>query len=106
MKQHAPQRVPGILSPDQMRQRQRYFLSRSEAILAIQDHAMAAIQHQDCRARALILGLMNVKILVFELKRKLKTFPPQRRKKRLPDIKIHRVAELIALGNSAGLDTR
>ena len=69
VKQHAAQRVARILRPDQVRQRQRDFLRWREAIFAIEDHAVAAIQHQHRRAGALILTLVDVQVLVFEVER-------------------------------------
>ncbi len=74
MKQHAAQAVAGILRPDQVRQRQRDFLRRREAVFAVQDHAVAAIEHQHRGAGALILGLMHVQIGVFEIERDLQPF--------------------------------
>ena len=64
MEQHDLQRVAGILRLDQLRERQRDALGRREAILAVEDHAVAAVEHQHGRARALILALHDHQILV------------------------------------------
>ncbi len=64
VEQHDLQRVARILVLDQLRERQRDALGRREAILAVQDHAVAAVEHQDRRARALILALHDHQILV------------------------------------------
>ena len=64
MEEHDLQRVAGILRPDQLRERQRDALGRREAILAVEDHAVAAVEHQHRRARALILALRDHQVLV------------------------------------------
>ena len=64
MEQHHLQRIAGILRLDQLRQRQRDTLGRREAILAVEDHAVAAVEHQHRRARALILALHDHQIFV------------------------------------------
>jgi hypothetical protein len=71
VKQHAAQAVAGILRADQVRQRQRHLLGRREAILAVQDHAVAAIQHQHRGAGALIFGLVHVQVGIFQIERNL-----------------------------------
>src|SRR5665213_2412026 len=50
VKQHQRQRVPGILRADQMPQRHRHALGRSEAVLAVQNHRVGAVQQHHRRA--------------------------------------------------------
>ena len=64
VEQHDLQRVARILRLDQLRQRQRDALGRREAILAVQNHAVAAVEHQHRGARALILALHDHQIFV------------------------------------------
>ena len=53
------QRVAGILRPDQVRERERDALGRREAVLAVEDHAVAAVEHDHRGAGALILALRD-----------------------------------------------
>ena len=64
MEQHDFQRVARILRLDELRERQRDALGRRKAILAVQNHAVAAVEHQHRRARALILALDHHQIFV------------------------------------------
>ena len=64
VEEHDLQRVARILRLDQLRERQRHALGRREAILAVQDHAVAAVEHQHGRARALILALHDHQVLM------------------------------------------
>ena len=58
------QGIAGKLRLDQLRQRQRDALGGREAILAVEDHAVAAVEHQHRRARALILALHDHQVFV------------------------------------------
>ena len=104
MEQHAAQTIAGILRADQVRQRERDFLGGREAILAVENHAVAAIQHEHGRAGALILGLMHVQIGIFQWNRNFEAFALDGRKQSLADVQVDRVAELVRLGSPAGFD--
>ena len=67
VEEHDLQRVAGILQANQVRQRQRDALGRREAILAVEDHAVAAVEHQHRRARALVLPLRDHQVLVVDV---------------------------------------
>jgi hypothetical protein len=58
------ERVAGILRLDQLRQGERHPFGRRESILAVEDHAVAAIEHQHGRARALIFPLHDHQVFV------------------------------------------
>ena len=63
MEEHHLQRIAGILQADEVGERERHALGGREAILAVQDHAVAAVEHEDRRAGALILSLGDHEIL-------------------------------------------
>ena len=87
-----------------MRQRQRHFLGRSEAVLAVENHAVAAIQHQDRGAGTLVLALVDVQVRVLQIERHLGALAADGGEQRGADIQIQRVAELVALAGTVGLD--
>ena len=67
VEEHDLQPVAGILRADQVGQRERDPLGRREPILAVQDHAVAAVEHQDRRAGALELALDDHQVFVVDL---------------------------------------
>jgi hypothetical protein len=69
VKEDEVERVAGILRADEMRERHGDFFRRREAVLAIQNHGVRAIEHDHGGAGALILALMHVEIVVFEIER-------------------------------------
>ena len=64
VKEHDLQGVARVLRLDQLRERQRDPLGRREPILAVQDHAVAAVEHQHGRAGALVLALDDHQVVV------------------------------------------
>ncbi len=66
---------------------------------------MAAIQHQNRGARALIFRLVYVEIGIFQLNRDLEPLPLNGRRERLADIQIEGIAEFVELGGAAGFDS-
>ena len=69
MEQHGVQRVARVLRADQVRERERDPLGRREAVLAVEDHAVAAIEHDHRRARALVLALRDHQVRVVDVDR-------------------------------------
>ena len=104
VEQHAAQAVAGILRADQVRQRQRDLLGGREAILAVEDHAVAAIEHQHRGAGALVLALVDVQVGVLHVERDLGALAADGGEQRLADVEVQRVAELVLLGGAGGLD--
>jgi hypothetical protein len=67
VKQDDVERVARILQPDEIRERQRHALRGRETILAVQDHAVAAVEHQHGCARALIFALRHHQVFVLDI---------------------------------------
>ena len=105
VEQHAAQAVARILRANQMRQRHRHPLGRREPVFAIENHAVAAIEHQHGRAGTLVFALMDVQIGIFQIDRHLDALTPDRREQRLADIEVQRVAELILLRRAGRFDS-
>ena len=104
VEQHQRKRVPGILRADQMRQRHRNFLRRSEAVFAVKNHRMRTVEHQHRRARRLVLALMHLQVGVFDVERQGEPFALDRARERGGDVEIQRVAKLVGFRRAAGLD--
>ncbi len=118
VEQHDLQRIAGILRLDQLRQRQGDALGWREAILPVQNHAVAAVEHQHRRARALVLALDDHQVVVRHAdpagvgardRRRaalgaLPRFAVDRVQQRAGGIQVQRVAELVRLGGSRRLD--
>ena len=68
VEEHAVQGIAGILRADQVRERERHALRRREAILAVENHAVAAIEHQHRGAGALILALVDHQVGVVHVR--------------------------------------
>ena len=96
MEQHQVQRVAGILRANQVAQRHRDFLGRRKAIFAVQNHAVAAIEHQHRSAGALIFALVDLEVLIIQFERRLQAVAANRGEQSRIDVQIHRVAKLIA----------
>src|SRR5579875_81967 len=104
MEQHAAQGIARILRADQMRERERYFLGWCKAILAIEDHAVAAIEHKHSCARAKILGLMHVEVGILLVEGKPQALALQCGKERGAHIQVEQVTKLIGFGTTACID--
>src|SRR5262249_49870781 len=85
-----------VLSPYQMSQRERYSLCRREPVFTVQNHRVRAVQHEDRRARTLVLGLMHHQILILEVYRHAKAFALDGRLERGVYVEIERVSKLIS----------
>ena len=49
VEQHDPEAVAGELGADQVGERERHLLGRREAVLAVEDHRVRAVEHQHRR---------------------------------------------------------
>ena len=67
MEEYERERVAGILCANEVRERHRYFLRRSEAVFAVEDHGVRAVEHDDRGAGTLVFALMDVEIVVLEV---------------------------------------
>ena len=77
VEQHDPQRVAGELRANQVRERERDFFRRCEAVLAVQNHRVRAVEHQYRRGRRAVYRLMHHQIVVLEIDRHAETFALQ-----------------------------
>ena len=87
-----------------MRERHGHLLGRREAVFAVQNHGVRAIQHHHRGAGALILALVHVQIVVLQVERQADAFARDRRAERRGGIQVQRVAELVRLRSAAGFD--
>ena len=69
VKEHERERVAGILRADEMRERHGDVLGRREAVFAVKDHGVRAVEHDDGRAGALILALVHLQVAVLDVER-------------------------------------
>jgi hypothetical protein len=67
VKQHHVQGVARVLQPDQVGERQGDALGGREPILALEYHAVAAVEHQHRGAGALIFPLGHHQVVVLDL---------------------------------------
>jgi hypothetical protein len=67
MKQHEFDRVARELRANHVCQRQRHLLGGREAVLAVQDHAVRAVQHHDGRGGGLVLGLTHHQVAFLDI---------------------------------------
>ena len=82
-------------------------LGRCEAILAVENHAVAAVEHQHCGAGALILPLRDHQVLIVDVDAARCVARPaalDRVEDRGGGVEIHRVAELVWLRRAASFD--
>src|ERR1700730_14889185 len=80
-------------------------LGGSEAVLAVQNHAVAAIEQHHSRAGAVILALVDHQVWVGNLDGDLHTIPAHRVEQRFADIQIQRVAEFVLPRDAACFHT-
>ena len=106
VKEHDLQRIAWILEPDEVGERERDALRGRESILAVENHAVAAVEHEDRRARALILTLHDHQIFVVDLDGGPPDvlLAPHGVEDGAARVDVHRVAEFVRLGCAAGFD--
>ena len=104
---------PGYCRRIRFGQRQRHALGGREAIFAVEDHAVAAVEHQDRRARALIFPLRHHEVFVLNIDDRARVVLPRSRVpvgalNRVQDgaarIQVQGVAELVGLGRGDRFD--
>ena len=104
VKQNQVQRIAGILRADQVRERQGHALGRREAVFAVEDHAVAAIEHQHRGAGALVFALVDHQVGIVEFDGHLRAFAAHGVEERGADVQIQRVAEFVGARDAAGFD--
>ena len=62
VEEHERERVAGILRADQMRERHGNFFRGSEAVFAVENHRVRAVEHQHRRAGGLVLALVDLQV--------------------------------------------
>ena len=95
VKENDLEAVAGILRADEVRESQCDFLRRRESVLAVEDHRVRAVEHDDGRTRRAVILLMNVEIAVLEVERHAQPFASDGREQRRVDVEIDRVAKLV-----------
>ncbi len=98
------QRVSWILRANEMRECHSHALCGREAVLAVQNHAVAAIEKNDRGAGAVIFALMDHEIGIRHVDGNFGSLAAHGVEKRLADVEIHGVAELVGARHSAGFD--
>ena len=96
------QRIAGILRANQMRERERDALRGREAVFAVENHAVTAIEHQHRGAGTLIFALVDHQVGIIEFDGNLAPLRCDGVEKRSTDIQIQRVAEFVMFGSAAG----
>ena len=104
MEENHLERVSGKLAADEVGQCQGHFLCRSEAVLAIKDHAVTTVQHENRCTRAVIVGLVNHQVLIFQIEGQLESFPFDRIQKSGTDIQVQGIAKFVGSTRRVGLD--
>ena len=96
--------VAGELRSDQVRQRQRHALGGREAVFAVKNHAVGAIEQQYRRARTLVLALTDLEVAVIEFERQGEAVAANGGEQRRVDVQVQRVAELVRAGGAVRFD--
>src|SRR5579864_7995622 len=104
VKQDEAQGIAGILRANKMRERHGHALRGSETVLAIENHAVAAIEQNDCGAGAVIFALVNHEVGVRHVDGNLRALAPHGVEESFAYVEIHGVAEFVGTRDAAGLD--
>src|SRR5215213_1648656 len=106
VEEHDLQRVAGVLRAYQVRERERDLLRGREAVFAVEDHRVRAVEHDDRRARGLVVLLVYVQVSVFEVDWNRQPLALYRGEERRVHVEVDGVAELVRLRRLRGLDAR
>ena len=98
------QRVAGKLRANQVRERQRHLFRRGETVLAVENHAVAAVEQEHGGARTLVFGLVHHQIGIIEFDGNLGTLAAHRVEQGRADVEIERVAKFIGARDAARFD--
>ena len=79
-----------------MSERQGDFLGGREAVLSVQNHAVAAIEHENRSAGTLVFALADLKVLIIQIQRHFEAVSLDGGKERGVDVQVQRIAELVA----------
>src|SRR5256712_634100 len=98
------QRVARELRADEVGERERHFFGRREAVLAVQDHGVRAVEHEHRGRRRAVLGLVHHEVVVLEVDRHAQALALQRVRERGVHVEVERVTVLVGLADRLGLD--
>src|SRR5882724_9178418 len=96
--------VAGILGSNEMRERHGDALGGSEAIFAVENHAVAAVEENDGGAGRVIFALVDHEVLVLNFDGDFGAVAADSVEKSFADVEIERVAKFIRAGDAAGFD--
>jgi hypothetical protein len=71
VEEHEVHGVAGILRADEVRERHGDALGRREAVFAVQDHRVRAVEQDDRGAGRLVVGLLDVQVGVLDVQRRV-----------------------------------
>src|SRR6266700_5368968 len=95
MEKHQAERVAGVLRANEMRERHGHALGGCEAVLAVENHAVAAIEKDDGGAGALVFALVNHEVRVGHFDGDLGAFAADGVEECFANVQVQRVAEFV-----------
>src|SRR6266404_6478056 len=104
VEQHHAQRIARELRADEVGEGERHFLGRREAVLAVQDHGVRAVEHEHRGRGRAVLGLVHHEVVVLEVDRHPQALALQRVRERGVHVEVERVTVLVGLADRLGLD--
>src|SRR5882762_1772617 len=104
VEQHHAQGVARELRADEVGERERHLLGGREAVLAVQDHGMRAVEHEHRGRGRAVLGLVHHEVVVLEVDRHAQALALQRVRERGVDVEVERVTVLVGLADRLGFD--
>src|SRR5262249_34227769 len=99
------ERVARILRANEMGERHGDALGRSEAVFAVENHAMRTIEHDDGGTRGLVFALVDHEVLVADVDGDCGTVAANGVEESFADVEIKGVAEFVLAGDAASFDT-